>query len=71
MADHNSFAHLAKLSAKSYHQQKSFIKKVLAGQVTVCPECKQALTVNLNAEERQTGIYCDKKCTDIALDIAN
>ena len=69
MPDHKSFAQLAKLSAKSYHQQKSFIKNVLNGKITHCPVCKQSLSVVLTGQDRQTGIYCAKKCTDIALDI--
>jgi hypothetical protein len=67
----NTFAQIAKKSTKSYHQQKAFIKKVLVGKVSHCPVCKQVLTVKLTAEDGQTGIYCAKKCTDIALDIAN
>ncbi len=71
MTYNKTFAQIAKLSTKSYHQQKAFIKKVLVGKLTTCPECKQVLTVKLNPEEGQTGIYCKQKCTDIALDIAS
>ena len=69
MFDIKQFKALADSSAKSYHQQKAFIKKVLAGKVNSCPVCKQPLKVILEGKEQQSGIFCHKKCTDIALDI--
>jgi len=69
MLDIKKFKTLTDGSAKSYHQQKAFIKKVLAGKVSSCPVCKQPLKFVLENKETQTGIFCHKKCTDIALDI--
>ena len=69
MLDIKQFKALTDSSAKSYHQQKAFIKRVLAGKVNSCPVCKQPLKVVLESKELQAGIFCHKKCTDIALDI--
>jgi len=69
MLDIKQFKSLTDSSAKSFHQQKAFIKKVLAGKLNNCPVCKQPLKVVLEGKDVQSGIYCHKKCTDIALDI--
>jgi len=68
MMDLKQFKAISDRSAKSYHQQKAFIKKVLAGRIDTCPQCKQKLIVILPNESSESGIYCQKKCTDIALD---
>lgn len=68
MLDAKQFKGLTDGSTKSYYQQKAFIKKVLEGKVESCPVCRQPLKVILEGKEASTGIYCHKKCTDIALD---
>lgn len=57
-----------KLTSDSFHQQKNFIKKVLAGRITKCPQCQQNLTINMSNSDEQSTIRCVKKCTDIELD---
>lgn len=69
--NNEQFKALAKSSADSYHQQKAFIKNVLSGKVDKCPQCQQKLFVYLLGESGQPGIFCQKKCTDIALDFGN
>ncbi|GAA6205261.1 hypothetical protein [Thalassotalea sp. SU-HH00458] len=57
-----------KSTSDSFHQQKNFIKKVLAGRISQCPQCKQNLTINLSHLDEPSTIRCAKKCTDIELD---
>jgi hypothetical protein len=57
-----------KLTSDSFHQQKNFIKKVLAGRITQCPQCKQNLTIHMSHKDEPSTIRCQKKCTDIELD---
>lgn len=57
-----------KLTSDSFHQQKHFIKKVLSGRITQCPQCHQNLTINMSDTSVQSTIRCAKKCTDIELD---
>jgi len=68
MADMSLLSSFNKATSKSFHQQKNFIKKVLAGKVSQCPVCKQALTIHLTEASEQSTISCAKKCTDIELD---
>lgn len=71
MTEKLNFKDLEKQSSRSYHQQKSIIKKLLAGQSVSCVTCQQKLTINLpNDNEVATGISCQQGCTDIALDFA-
>ncbi len=65
------FKSLTKQSSKSYHQQKAFIQSVLSGKIDKCPQCKQKLLINMESEPEVSGIFCQQKCTDIALDFDN
>ncbi len=67
MTDISQLSSLVKLTSKSFHQQKNFIKKVLAGKVTQCPQCRQALSIYLT-NDGESSIRCPKLCTDIELD---
>ncbi len=67
MSDISQLQSLAKLSSQSFHQQKNFIKKVLAGRIVQCPHCQKNLSVYLT-DQGESSIRCAKKCTDIALD---
>jgi len=60
------FTAVNKQAEKSFHQQKSLIKKALAGQNVKCPKCSGTLQVKPN----QSGfsLCCQKLCTDIVLD---
>ena len=68
MSDLAQFSSFNKITSDSFHQQKNFIKKVLAGKITQCPKCKQALKIHMSNTDEQSTIYCIKKCTDIELD---
>jgi len=57
-----------KAASNSFHQQKNFIKNVLAGKITLCPICQQTLSVYLTEASTSSSIRCKKQCTDIALD---
>lgn len=57
-----------KITSDSFHQQKNFIKKVLSGRITQCPECGQILKINMSNTNEQSTIRCAKQCTDIELD---
>ena len=59
-------------TSQSFKQQKNFIKGVLVGKYTDCPECGKNITLILpedNKTEKNPGIYCLKGCTDIELDM--
>lgn len=60
------FSALNKNAAKSFNQQKSLIKNVLAGKDIQCPTCSG----KLNVTPTETGLVlkCKKACTDINLD---
>ena len=60
------FTALNKQAEKSFYQQKSLIKKVLAGQKVKCPTCTGTLVVK--ATETGFSLCCPQQCTDIALD---
>lgn len=80
--DLKQFAALQKASKASFFQQKKLVQQVLAGQVKLCEQCKQPLSlngfaqqahkaINANANEQPfSGIRCEKGCTDIQLDFA-
>jgi hypothetical protein len=68
MSELSQFKLFNKLTSDSFHQQKNFIKKVLSGRITQCPECHQNLTINMSNTDEQSTICCAKKCTDIELD---
>ena len=67
---------LGKQSSKSYNDQKALIKKVLSGREMHCKSCKQLIIAFLpenepaTGEGSQSGIRCNKGCTDISLDFA-
>lgn len=76
MIDIEQFSVLQKKSSESFHQQKSLIKKLMAGEKIVCTTCLQPLKLILPTkaqlalppEERTSNIICTKGCTDIQLD---
>jgi hypothetical protein len=57
-----------KITSDSFHQQKNFIKKVLSGRITQCPDCGQTLKINMSNTNEQSTIRCANLCTDIELD---
>jgi len=68
MTELSNFDLFNKSSSKSFHQQKNFIKKALAGKLQQCPTCKQPLKIHLTDKKEQSTISCAKKCTDIELE---
>ncbi len=68
MSDLSLLSSFNKMTNKSFHQQKNFIKKVLAGKISQCPVCKLPLNIQLTDGKEQSTIQCNKKCTDIELD---
>ena len=66
--DEQQFDRLKKVSAKSFNDQKSLIKKVLAGRDMPCQQCGTSIRVVLPEDKSTTGLYCAKGCTNIALD---
>lgn len=67
--DISQFKNFNKSASRSYNEQKSLIKKVLAGKPAVCEQCHQQLNVVLTDEEQPAVIKCVKGCTDIELSI--
>ena len=74
------FSILNKETSQSFKNQKGFIKRVLTGKSSNCPECGKDIELVLpeqanskNASQKNTqknpGIYCKKGCTDIELDM--
>ncbi len=73
------FSILNKETSQSFKQQKDFIKSVLTGKTTSCPECGKDIELILpgqagnNASQKSArknpGIYCEEGCTDIELDM--
>ncbi|MDO6488062.1 hypothetical protein Q4506_04715 [Colwellia sp. 4_MG-2023] len=85
MIDIEKFAALQKASKDSFAKQKQMMKKVMAGQTVICPECQQPLLLSTpkqaksdkSKQEKLTtdssiipGIRCKKGCTDLQLDFA-
>lgn len=62
-----TFKQLEKKSAKSFHQHKFIIKKVLAGQTVDCQQCKKPLLWQEN--KKQAQIACQQGCTHLALEM--
>jgi uncharacterized protein (DUF2225 family) len=60
------FSALNKNAAKSFNQQKSLIKNVLAGKDIQCPICSE--TFNVKRIDTGFSLKCKNNCTDINLD---
>tara|TARA_R110000744_G_scaffold147040_1_gene259981 strand:- start:481 stop:693 length:213 start_codon:yes stop_codon:yes gene_type:complete len=66
--DEQQFSRLKNVSAKSFNDQKALIKKVLAGRDINCQQCGTLIRAILPEDNKATGLYCEKGCTNIALD---
>ncbi|TPH16730.1 hypothetical protein [Litorilituus lipolyticus] len=66
--DLNQFATLQKQSKASFNDQKRIVKQVMAGKTVYCVQCQQPLTLYTPEQSENSGIRCDKGCTDVALD---
>ncbi|MBA6327325.1 hypothetical protein H4J46_05120 [Colwellia sp. MB02u-6] len=66
--DEQQFDRLKSVSAKSFNDQKALIKKVLAGRDIACKQCGTFIRVTLPEDKKNTGLFCAKGCTNIALD---
>ncbi|XQW86041.1 hypothetical protein ACOYR1_04670 [Thalassotalea piscium] len=69
MVDVSCFDELTKRKAKSFNQEKSYIKKALNGKAINCRECDKKLDVTFVNNGTQVQLKCHKGCTDILLDI--
>ena len=70
MLDIKQFEQLKKSSARSFNDQKALIKKVMAGRQMKCETCGTAIRLVLPEDKGIAGIYCEKGCTDVALDFS-
>jgi len=75
MIDIKTFAALQKASNNSFAKQKQMVKKVMAGQTVLCPNCQQPLCLFTPehctaSNSKPPGIRCKKGCTDLQLDFA-
>jgi hypothetical protein len=68
MIDISTFDGLKKKSAKSFNEQKALIKKVMAGRAVACKTCGNTIKLVLPEQSESPGLFCNKGCTDIALD---
>lgn len=73
MIDIKQFAALEKTSKNAFSQQKQMMKKVMAGQTVLCPQCQQPLILIMPDGDALVGsippgIRCKKGCTDLQLD---
>ena len=62
------FSKINKLSAKSFNEQKSLIKKIGKGQTVLCCVCQRPLKLTV-ASDTETGVYCENGCTKINLEL--
>ncbi len=75
MIDIEKLFALQKQSKTSFASQRLLMKKVMAGQTVLCPTCQQPLYLLAPehsdiSKNENSGIYCQKGCTDIQLDFA-
>lgn len=68
MIDIKKFDDLTKTTAKSFNDQKALIKKIMAGRTIPCKTCGTNIKLLLPEQSESPGLYCNKGCTDIALD---
>lgn len=73
MIDIKQFSALEKASKDSFAKQKQMMKKVMAGQIVLCPTCQQPLYLLTpdhcsTSNNEAAGIRCKKGCTDLQLD---
>ncbi|GAA5136722.1 hypothetical protein [Thalassotalea piscium] len=69
MIDKNCFDELSKQKAKSFNQEKNYIKKALNGQTINCRVCQKQLQMQFINDKTQVKLQCKSSCTDILLDI--
>ena len=68
--DLSSLSTLQKLSKKSFNDQRSLIKGVLAGKHVNCPHCGSKVSFRPKTNDAVAKVICSKGCTDIELDIS-
>ena len=73
MIDISQFAALQKACKDGFAKQKNMMKKVMAGQTVLCPQCQQPLFLItprqcLTQKTHPAGVRCKKGCTEIQLD---
>ena len=69
----NIYSKLQKKSKNSFASQRQLLKQVMAGKTVLCTICRQPLFLQTpkhtgNTTNENSGIRCQKGCTDIQLD---
>lgn len=67
--DLSKFKRLSKQSAQSFHQQKKLITKLMRGEAVKCEVCQQNIAIIPASKDQPLKLQCEKKCTDLELDI--
>lgn len=62
------FSKINKAAADSFHKQRNMIKQIATGKTVLCPSCKQPLTLTVTSEG-ESGVRCEKGCTEINLEL--
>ncbi|TEW53487.1 hypothetical protein E2R68_12350 [Psychromonas sp. RZ22] len=62
------FSQINKIAAKSFNQQRNVIKRLAKGQTVLCEQCQQPLTLTV-LSEGESGVQCNKGCTQINLEL--
>ena len=73
MIDIKQFSELQKASKNSFNEQKKLVKKVMAGQEVLCPQCKKPISLIIPEDcsvdnNAKSGVRCKKGCTELQLD---
>lgn len=62
------FSQINKTAADSFNQQRNVIKRIAKGQTVLCETCDNPLTLTV-LSEGESGVQCDKGCTQINLEL--
>ena len=62
------FSQINKNAAKSFNEQRNLIKHLAKGKTVLCEQCQQPLTLTVKNED-ESGVQCDKGCTQINLEL--
>jgi RNase P subunit RPR2 len=62
------FSQINKNAAKSFNEQRNLIKLLAKGKTVLCEQCQQPLTLTVKSEV-ESGVQCNKGCTQINLEL--
>jgi len=63
-----NFSQKNKTAADSFKQQREVIKRIGKGETVVCEQCQLPLTLTVT-NEGESGVQCNKGCTQINLEL--